>query len=207
MILIAERIVAAILNTLEFFFVGHLCVKLTILVDVLFVFYFLRISQGRECLRVLCFKLSQALLVLLLCYDLLRFAACFNGFQIIRREVLLEVAFCIGNEFGNLLLMRCFNRLCLIEKSLLLGNLCGALIGSNRLVTFCGFNVAHRKNNLVGAIQTKIVNLLLNGADILINRLAQFQLLLSRQDRITCVWHIHQPSFYRYFALRRRSSS
>ena len=137
MILIAKRIVTAILNTLELFFIGHLCVKLTILVDVLFVFYFLRISQGRECLRVFCFKLSQALLVLLLCYDLLRFAACFNGLQIIRREVLLKVAFCIGNEFGNLFLMRCFNRLCLIEKSLLLGNLCGALIGSNRLVTFC----------------------------------------------------------------------
>ncbi len=50
--------------------------------------------------------------------------------------------------------------------------------------------------------QTKIVNLLLNGATYSSNRLAQFQLLLMSGPYHPCVWHTINASFYRCFALK-----
>ena len=89
MILIAKRIVTAILNTLGSFHRSPLrqiddsCRRT-------FRLLFLE-NQSRQSVCVCLFKLIKRFSYSCF-YDLLRFAACFNGLQIIRREVLLKVA-------------------------------------------------------------------------------------------------------------------
>ncbi len=110
---------------------------------------------------------------------------------------MLRVTLCIGNEFEISLLMRCFNRLCLIkEEEPSARQFVRALIG------VIDMHVLPDSMLLIARTTWSVPSdedcqSLLNGADILV--IACSFNSCSAIRTVSPVFGIHQPSFYRYF--------
>ena len=198
--------VAPVLYALLFLEQGHFRVEEAVFVDVFLVLELLLIGELRHRLLVLAVKLLDCLFIVGLGEDVLIPAACADGL-IVGAVVGLEVAFGLCYELGDLGLVL---RLDLLGLGELLLELCGAfLLFISRIdaVALEVFEAVLYIQDLVRAVQTQGVYLLLYGAHILVDRLQELSFLLSRQNFRDFCCHKHFLLPYRYFALSLRSSS
>ena len=203
MVLVLKGGVAAVLSVLKVLGQLHLGVEQPVFMDVFLVLDLLGIGELGHRLLVGLVELLHRGLVLGLSPGLLLHAAGRYRLEIVLVEVGLEIPLGVGNELGYLLLVLGLHLLGLLQLLLKLGPPGLLLLSGVDFIPLQVVQGALDVDDLVGAVLAQGVDLLLNGAHIVVNGLAELALLLRSQN-IFC--HMYFPP-HRYFALSRKSSS
>ena len=132
-----KRIMSTVFDALKVFLIVDLCIKLTVLIDVLLVFDFLSIRSLADSLFVLLLEALKSSSVILLSLLLLYDTACLNWLKILALVVLLEIRFSFCNKLGNLSAVLGLNLLCKLQLSLVALNKRIALFSRDRLIALC----------------------------------------------------------------------
>ena len=104
----------------------------------------------------------------------------------------LEETLRIGNQFRNLVFILCLNSLCLFHLRAAGSNPVRSFFFCKGTVPLCRIDTVLQGHYPVGTIRPEAVNLFLNLTNIILNRLAQLHLLLSRKSLIVSFCHIHE---------------
>ena len=133
----AKCIVSTVFDALKVFLIVNLCIKLTVLIDVLLVLDFLSIRSLADSLFVLLLEALKSSSVILLSLLLLYGTACLNWLKILALVVLLEISLGLCNKLGNLSAVLGLNLLCKLQLSLVALNKRIALFSRDRLIALC----------------------------------------------------------------------
>ena len=133
----AKCIVSTVFDALKVFLIVNLCIKLTVLIDVLLVLDFLSIRSLADSLFVLLLEALKSSSVILLSLLLLYDTACLNWLKILALVVLLEISLGLCNKLGNLSAVLGLNLLCKLQLSLVALNKRIALFSRDRLIALC----------------------------------------------------------------------
>ena len=175
-----ERLVLAVLDALDLLLVGHLGVELLVLVDVALFLDLGRVGDAGKVLLVLLLKLGEVLLIVHLGLLALGHAARLDGVQVVGVEVGLEVVLGVGDELVDLGLVGRLDLLGLFDLGLVAVDEPGLVVLGEQTVGLGRVDVALELHDLGGAIGTQGVDLLLDGAHVLVDRLEKLRLLVQR---------------------------
>ena len=178
----------AVLDLLEVLVQVHLRVKQAVLIDVLLVLDLLLVAELGHGLLVLLVELGHGGLVLLLSLDLFRLSALHHGLVVLA-EVAVQIALRLGDELVHLALVLALHGLGLLQLGLVLGQLGLFLLLGVDAVALQTVHAALDLDHLVGAVLAQGVNLCLDAADILVDRLAELLFLFRREN--LCVFRCH----------------
>ena len=132
-----KRIMSTIFDALKVFLIVDLCIKLTVLIDVLLVLDFLSIRSLADSLFVLLLEALKSSSVILLSLLLLYGTACLNWLKILALVVLLEISLGLCNKLGDLSTVLGLNLLCKLQLSLVGLNKRVALFSRDRFIALC----------------------------------------------------------------------
>ena len=204
MILILESGMLSVFYRLIISLQLHFRIEKTVLVNVLFVLdLFLAGQLGYRCLMLL-LQFRHSLLIVFLGENLFLLAAC-KHCLVILVKVRLQIAFCVGNQFCDLILILIFHSLGLFKLGLQPCNFLVLFLLRKDMILLYAVNIILKLDHPVGSVCSETVELGLDFSYIILNRLAELFLLFSRKNAIF-LCHIPFPR-YRYFALSLSSSS
>ena len=132
-----KRIMSTVFDALKVFLIVDLCIKLTVLIDVLLVFDFLSVRSLADSLFMLLLEALKSSSVVLLSLLLLKSTASLYRLQILALVVLLEISLGLCNKLGNLSAVLGLNLLCKLQLSLVALNKRIALFSRDRLIALC----------------------------------------------------------------------
>ena len=150
--------------------------------DVILVLNLLGIAELGQRLLVSLVQLLHRGLILGLGLNLLLGAAGLYRLVVVLVVVGLEVALGVGDELGDLVLVLGLHRLGLLQSLVQLGPALLLLLGGVDFVPLQAVQGALNVDDPVGAVLAQGVDLVLNGAHIVVNGLAELALLLRGQN-------------------------
>ena len=137
-----KRIMSTVFDALKVFLIVDLCIKLTVLIDVLLVFDFLSIRSLADSLFVLFLEALKSSSVVLLSLLLLKSTASLYRLQVLVLVVLLKISLGLCDKLGDLSAVLGLNLLCKLQLSLVALDKRVALFGGDRLIALCRLNSA-----------------------------------------------------------------
>ena len=182
-----------VLDLLELRLVAHLGVELAILVDVLLVLDLGLVGETRDRLGVLVGELLEVRLVVGLGLDARSGAGGLDGGVVLGIEVILEVLLTLRDQLGDLILVGSLDLLGLLDLGLVARDLLVALGLGEHAVVLGVVDQRLQAHDPRGTVRTKRIDLLLDLADIVIDRLEELGLLVDRQDLSRGCGHIRPP--------------
>ena len=138
----AKCIVSTVFDALKVFLIVNLCIKLTVLIDVLLVLDFLSIRSLADSLFVLLLKALKSSSVVLLSLLLLKSTASLYRLQVLVLVVLLKISLGLCNKLRDLSAVLGLNLLCKLQLSLVAIDKRVALFCRDRLIALCRLNSA-----------------------------------------------------------------
>ena len=137
-----KRIMSTVFDALKVFLIVDLCIKLTVLIDVLLVFDFLSVRSLADSLFMLLLEALKSSSVILLSLLLLKSTASLYRLKILVLVVLLEISLGLCNKLGDLSAVLGLNLLCKLQLSFVALNKRIALFSGDRLIALCRLNSA-----------------------------------------------------------------
>ncbi len=137
-----KRIMSTVFDALKVFLIVDLCIKLTVLIDVLLVFDFLSVRSLADSLFMLLLEALKSSSVVLLSLLLLKSTASLYRLQVLVLVVLLKISLGLCNKLGDLSAILGLNLLCKLQFSLVALDKRVALFGRDRLIALCRLNCA-----------------------------------------------------------------
>ena len=132
-----KRIMSTVFDALKVFLIVDLCIKLTVLIDVLLVFDFLSIRSLADSLFVLLLEARKSSSIVLLSLLLLKGTASLYRLQVLVLVVLLKISLGLCNKLGDLSTVLGLNLLCKLQLSLVALNKRVALFSRDRFIALC----------------------------------------------------------------------
>ena len=132
-----KRIMSTVFDALKVFLIVDLCIKLTVLIDVLLVFDFLSVRSLADSLFMLLLKALKSSSVVLLSLLLLKSTASLYRLQVLVLVVLLKISLGLCDKLGDLSAVLGLNLLCKLQLSLVALDKRVALFGGDRLIALC----------------------------------------------------------------------
>ena len=132
-----KRIMSTVFDALKVFLIVDLCIKLTVLIDVLLVLDFLSIRSLADSLFMLLLEAIKSSSVVLLSLLLLKSTASLYRLQVLVLVVLLKISLGLCNKLGDLSAVLGLNLLGKLKLSLVALNKRVALFGGDRLIALC----------------------------------------------------------------------
>ena len=132
-----KRIMSTVFDALKVFLIVDLCIKLTVLIDVLLVLDFLSIRSLADSLFVLLLEARKSSSIVLLSLLLLKGTASLYRLQVLVLVVLLKISLGLCDKLGDLSAVLGLNLLGKLQLSLVALNKRVALIGGDRLIALC----------------------------------------------------------------------
>ena len=132
-----KRIMSTVFDALKVFLIVDLCIKLTVLIDVLLVLDFLSIRSLADSLFVLLLEALKSSSIVLLSLLLLKSTASLYRLQVLVLVVLLKISLGLCNKLGDLSAVLGLNLLCKLQLSLVALNKRVALFSGDRLIALC----------------------------------------------------------------------
>ena len=132
-----KRIMSTVFDALKVFLIVDLCIKLTVLIDVLLVFDFLSVRSLADSLFMLLLEALKSSSVVLLSLLLLKSTASLYRLQVLVLVVLLKISLGLCNKLGDLSAVLGLNLLCKLQLSLVALNKRVALFSGDRLIALC----------------------------------------------------------------------
>ena len=132
-----KRIMSTVFDALKVFLIVDLCIKLTVLIDVLLVFDFLSIRSLADSLFVLLLEALKSSGIVLLSLLLLKSTASLYRLQVLVLVVLLKISLGLCDKLGDLSAVLGLNLLCKLQLSLVALDKRVALFGGDRLIALC----------------------------------------------------------------------
>ena len=132
-----KRIMSTVFDALKVFLIVDLCIKLTVLIDVLLVFDFLSVRSLADSLFMLLLEALKSSSVVLLSLLLLKSTASLYRLQVLVLVVLLKISFGLCDKLGDLSAILGLNLLCKLQLSLVALDKRVALFGGDRLIALC----------------------------------------------------------------------
>ena len=132
-----KRIMSTVFDALKVFLIVDLCIKLTVLIDVLLVLDFLSIRSLADGLFMLLLKARKSSSVVLLSLLLLKSTASLYRLQVLVLVVLLKISLGLCDKLGDLSAVLGLNLLGKLQLSLVALDKRVALFGRDRLIALC----------------------------------------------------------------------
>ena len=132
-----KRIMSTVFDALKIFLIVDLCIKLTVLIDVLLVLDFMSVRSLADSLFVLLLEALKSSSVVLLSPLLLKSTASLYRLQVLVLVVLLKISFGLCDKLGDLSTVLGLNLLCKLQLSLVALDKRVALFGGDRLIALC----------------------------------------------------------------------
>ena len=132
-----KRIMSTVFDALKVFLIVDLCIKLTVLIDVLLVLDFLSIRSLADSLFVLLLEARKSSSIVLLSLLLLKGTASLYRLQVLVLVVLLKISLGLCNKLGDLSTVLGLNLLCKLQLSLVALNKRVALFSRDRFIALC----------------------------------------------------------------------
>ena len=132
-----KRIMSTVFDALKIFLIVDLCIKLTVLKDVLLVFDFMSVRSLADGLFMLLLKARKSSGVVLLSLLLLKSTASLYRLQVLVLVVLLKISLGLCNKLGDLSAVLGLNLLGKLKLSLVALDKRVALFGGDRLIALC----------------------------------------------------------------------
>ena len=132
-----KRIMSTVFDALKIFLIVDLCIKLTVLIDVLLVFDFMSVRSLADGLFMLLLKARKSSGVVLLSLLLLKSTASLYRLQVLVLVVLLKISLGLCNKLGDLSAVLGLNLLGKLKLSLVALDKRVALFGGDRLIALC----------------------------------------------------------------------
>ena len=133
---------SAVFDALKVFLIVDLCIKLTVLIDVLLVFDFLSVGSLADSLFMLFLKALKSGRVVLLSLLLLKSTASLYRLQVLFLVVLLKIGLSLCDKLGDLSAVLGLNLLGKLQLSLVALDKGVALFSRDGLIALCGLDSA-----------------------------------------------------------------
>ena len=192
MILPCKCSVLSVFDRLEIFLQVQFRVKQTVFINVLLVFDLLLVRKLRHILLMLVLQSRYLFLILFFCGCFFQHAALFDLLEILAVKVGVDIPLCVRDQLRDLSFIVRFNGLRFFQ---LAPGLCDSVLsfsGCKALILLRRVDHALKRDNLIRTIYSQTIDFCLNFTNIILDRPAEFKLLLRRKDLTVSISHILQ---------------